>query len=874
MPHRDRSAVESLEIRNLLSASAWPGLLNPQAEVESNDTLDVAQNLGRVGRDQNAEVIGSLGAGTARTTDVDWYRFTVDATSRVQLTALPDATGANSAVVLTLYGDQLAAFDPAQPLRHRLLGRREAAIDLAAQLDLRLTAGTYFVAVSGAGNRYFHPFVADSGLPSAATDYGVKISVQSGIVPPGITDQFAPLPELRINGDDTAATATNLGELTSNARLQVSGVIGDDRFYSVVSNDPLRTNPASDVDLYHFTITGDGSYALVADALAGRIGSALDPALTLYRADATGALRTVGTNDNTQNPTVSTNGQYPFAADAALFAGLSAGDYFLAVSSSGNNSEFGTDGVFDPQVAHSGRNGGTVGKYVLDLLVYADTTAPQVVGSVFRVPSFGEIELTDAQVGNLPHAPTQLRLQFSEQVNVQQLADSAFQQAGANLVRAVFIVGADGQRYFPRLQSFDLTNSTARFLLLDGLPDGASELHVSGAAGLTDWAGHPIAGNDASGDFVVHFTVSDPSRIGAPTLRTNAANNDSFATAQDLGTLFPHELQAGVKLTRDATTNAGQKPDTADSFRFEVLQAQAYFFTLTNRGSGDSPAIKIFDGGGRLVRLASQPAGSGLLGFLPAGTYVVQVGPWTAASAGDVQYQVEIELGGVSENPTPLTSGAGSVISIQLVGGGPVSQSPVAVMFSRATPTSATPTNETSSAIPAGLLAGLNAPALGGQGITPAVPTSDTALVRLFGFSERLFSLIDSSLPRTPDVQVVTQAELTDAELLDLVKQARTAAEPESAAGESNETDEVPVTDGSSLPTRDAVNNERVKTSKPLSKARRLSSPRTRPQDIRPVEDQQQSSAAGAATTLALATSLAVTLRERKRREVEEFLIS
>lgn len=869
MPRRDRSSAESLEIRGLLSASAWPGLLNPQTEVAANDTLDVAQNLGHVGRNQNVEVIGSLGTGTARTTDVDWFRFTVDATSRVQLTALPDATGANSAVDLTLYGDQLSALDPALPLQHRLLGRREAAIDSAARLDLRLTAGTYFVAVSGAGNRDFHPFVADSGLPAAATDYGLKISVQSGIVPPGPTDQFAPLPELRINGDDTPATATNLGNLNSIARLQVRGAIGDDRFYSVVSTDPSRRNPAADVDLYRFTITGNGSYALVADALAGRIGSALDPALTLYRADATGALRFVGTHDNTQNPTVSTNGQYPFAADAALFAGLSAGDYFLAVSSSGNSSEFGTEGVFDPQVAHSGRNGGTVGNYVLDLLVYADSTAPQVVGQVVSVPSFGEIELSAERALNLPHAPTQLRLQFSEQVNVQQLADSAFQQAGANVVRAVFIVGADGQRYFPRLQSFDLTNSTARFLMLGGLPDGASELHVSGAAGLTDWAGHPIAGNDASGDFVVRFTVSDPSRAGVPTLRTNATNNDSLATAQDLGTLFPHELQAGVKLTRDAATNAGQTPDTADSFRFEALQTQSYFFTLTNHGSGVSPAIKIFDAGGRLVRLASQPGGSGLLGFLRAGTYVLQVGPWTAVSAGDIEYQVDIKLGGVSENPTPLTSGAGSVISIQLVGGGPVSQSSVAVTYSRATPT-----NETSSAIPAGLLAGLNAPALGGQGITPAVPTSDTALVRLFGFSDRLFSLIDSSLPRTPVVQVVTQAELTDVELLDLVNQARTAVEPESAAGELNETDEAPVTDGSSLPTRDAVSNERVPTSKPLSKARRLSSPRTRPQDARPVEEQQQTSATGAATTLALATSLAVTLRERKRREVEELLFS
>ena len=139
------------------------------------------------------------------------------------------------------------------------------------------------------------------------------------------------------NGNDTSDTANDLGDLTAIARLQVTGTIGDDRFYNIVSVNPFARNPAADVDLYRFSITGDGTFGLIAESFAGRIGSPLDPALTLFRADDAGALQLVATNNNSLNSMGSTNGQFPFAADAVLFSGLSAGEYFLAVSSSGPN---------------------------------------------------------------------------------------------------------------------------------------------------------------------------------------------------------------------------------------------------------------------------------------------------------------------------------------------------------------------------------------------------------------------------------------------------------------------------------------------------------------------------------------------------------
>lgn len=784
----DRLTIESLEVRNLLSAVSWPGLQNPQREAAVNETLDVAQHLGSMEAGSSVEFVGSistpsLGGGeseslgdsvTELTTDVDWYYFTLDLPGRVQLQAMPGTGGATSPVVLTLYGDQVGEFDPSLPLQRHLLGRQEGNSNGHAGLvDVQLDAGAYFLAVSGAGNRFFHPFVADSGTPGQATDYGVSISLANGHVPSGSSDQFAHSAEHGPHGDDVPETATDLGDLSTIARLQVSGTIGDDPFYDYASEDPFAMNPAADVDLYRFSITGDGSFALIAETFAGRIGSALDSALTLYRADSTGSLEFVATNNNSLNTTESTNGYIPFFSDAALFAGLSAGDYFLAVSSSGNDAEYGPDGIFDPQVAHSGLNGYSVGNYVLDLAVYSDNVAPQVVSQTFNVPGVAEVVRLQSPnshepgyVANLLHVPTHLNVQFSEAVNLRRLAYQAYVSVGANTVSSVFIEGADGTRYFPRLESYDADSGVARFLMLDGLPNGDYALHVSGTSGLTDGAGNAVVGNDASGDFVTRFSVTDAAR-GADRLQ-NKANNESLEAAQDLGVLFPHELESGVTLVRNGATNAGQPADADDYFRLEVLQSKSYFFSLSNFGDGAPPAIEVLNEAGEVMSLVSLPGDQGLLGFLPAGKYVLHLGSWDATASGSVTYQVEIELANAAENPTPLTSGAAPAVGIRLVGSGPVSASVSPVMFARTTSSSSEPFV---AAIPTGLMQGLNAPAMGQSIVTPA-PAADTTIVRLFGFGgvDRLFAMIDSSL-RQKDVPLdVLRSELSDAELLDLLK--------------------------------------------------------------------------------------------------------
>ena len=379
---RQRLQSEALETRSLLSAVTWPGLTAPVAEIENNNTLDAAQNVVAVSIGHPAEVVGSIGTGSGMSNDVDWFHFSINADAPVHIQSLPAAGGS---VVLTLYGDALSSLDPQVPLGHQLLSRSEGTA--AAQITTWLHPGNYFVAVTGAGNRFFHPYLAGSGLAGTATDYGMSISASRPEQAPRPSD-FAKLfqefkPYESIRGDDTAASATNLGSIASGGVLQVVAAIGDDPYYTVSSTNPLKANPAADVDLYHFQISDAGTTSLAAEVFVGRVGSALDPSLSLFRKTGSGSLQLVATNNNTRDPSVATNGTVPLYTDSLLTVGLTAGDYYLAVSGSTNDPSWGTnaDGVFNPNVAHSGANGFSTGKYVLNLATRIDNDAPRVVGS-------------------------------------------------------------------------------------------------------------------------------------------------------------------------------------------------------------------------------------------------------------------------------------------------------------------------------------------------------------------------------------------------------------------------------------------------------------------------------------------------------------
>ena len=491
-----------------------------------------------------------------------------------------------------------------------------------------------------------------------------------------------------------------------------------------------------------------------------------------------------------------------------------AGEYYVAVSSSSNDISMGPDGVFDPNVAHSGLNGGTVGEYVLSLHVQADDVAPEVViGSI-----------NDGETLTAP--PTYLDVQFSEPVNVQQLAYAAFQQSASDDLSAVYLAGADGEKYFPRFDTYDSASFTASFLLLDALPNGDYTWHISGANGITDLAGLPLVSNDESGNYVIHFSVAGFERgsNGDPQTWITSDNNDSLDAPQELGVLFPHELQSTVTLVRDAATSAVLAADTSDYYRLEVLQTQIYFISITNFSNAtDSPSLELIDADGNVVDLVQQGSTEGIQGTLQPGVYRLHVGKWSASDAANVAYRIEVKLGGVAENPTPLTNGAAPAVSIQLnagnfnsgraipdmagavglpeasgvAGGLPEFGQSVSAVSGSLVTVYTRPTAPSSSTVPGGLLDGLNAGAISDSATvigqyasrTPDSPSNGSSpLVRLFGFNDRdrLFTMLDDVMTRPSEDLVDRDGQTSLDELFDrLVKVTSSDINEEGAVNES-----------------------------------------------------------------------------------------
>ncbi|HLQ43221.1 MAG TPA: DVUA0089 family protein, partial [Planctomycetaceae bacterium] len=431
-------------------------------ESEPNNTLDIAEDLGTLLADLSLGRSGAIGDAAEETADVDWFQFHLEQPSDVTLTARSPLDGTSVQVGLSLFNTSPFTGEDIQTLLgYRLLA--QATSDSSSdevQLAKVLAPGTYFVAVSGANNLAFHPFLENSGYVGPGGDYELQIaatslglsdtdgpvvlsadpaidSVQSDsplvvrvqfsheldpytisiddtvrftyssnadfgdgdeVSVPLMMQSFssaaselqlmpaAPLKPgyyqihlagdvdvsssvlmdflgqplgsnadfpngrdfdftFQINGsegtvgdsviaDDTPDGAHELGELTGTGVFQVAGTIGDDPYYD--PNVDWLLNPANDVDMYHFQVHGEGSFSLAAEVFAGRIGSPLDPGVSLFQRLEDGSLQFVVGNNNTLNPITATNWFTPIFTDAALFAGLTEGDYFVAVSSGQN----------------------------------------------------------------------------------------------------------------------------------------------------------------------------------------------------------------------------------------------------------------------------------------------------------------------------------------------------------------------------------------------------------------------------------------------------------------------------------------------------------------------------------------------------------
>jgi hypothetical protein len=778
--------LETLEPRTLPTTSTIFGLPSAVLETEPNNTIDQAQSLGDLSILHQVRVGGTIGAETIEAGDVDWYRFTLDRPSAVTLATSGNPSAGSFVSVLSLYGETGANPNGLSDYTsYRLIMQADGAAEGGqAHLDRDLAAGTYFAAVSGSGDLYFNPSIADSGYPGstgaykllvAATDlhlspgdgpvvlatdpaggtalayspFVLRIAFSTALEPdsiqlgsdvelsytagtaPGEQSQAVPLASVsfdnvadeldltpaaplrpgnyeislagnrrahqtvltdlankplgksllypsgndvamtfRITGikgnpaanagaDDTPATAQNLGDLVGAGLVQIAGAIGDD------PTNPIPWDPA-DVDLYHFQIHGSGRYALTAEVFAGRIDSTLDPALTLFRLDASGqGLDFVASNDGSFNPTVTHDGSAaPLFSDPLLNAGLMQGDYYLAVSSNPNvpmpvfGHLPGTAGVFNPEVTHSGQAGSTIGDYVLNVAVVAMNNPPQVSG----VPTVDGIPLNPGTV--LPAPPATLSVTFDETVNLAQLA----RQNGLPELSPIFVESSQGTKFFPQLVADTGDGTGADFLFPNALPNGTYQLHLSGPLGLTDLAGNPLAGNDPSGDYVIPFAVNGPARgtDGNPQLWMDEEPNNDPADAQNLGVLFPAELITGIRIER-ISPPAGTA-DTADYYRFQLVQETQISFALNSPSAPAGIRLTLADASGNPIRLAGSSLRDAIT--LEPGTYILGIIGWSPTTTAKLIYQLSISGGSLEQAP-PLSIGPGPAIWINHLTRGP-----------------------------------------------------------------------------------------------------------------------------------------------------------------------------------------------------------
>ncbi|MDB5341529.1 MAG: hypothetical protein JWN70_7148 [Planctomycetaceae bacterium] len=722
-------SIENLEIRNLLSGIMSANLPAAVPETEPNETLDQATDLGSTGSavvdgsiDQNGidvdwycftlltsseitldSTSGTLGLYNSAGLDPGdhqnpgGYRLLAQNSAGDSMGASITRTLAAGTYYVAISGQGNSYFYPfledsgvaGETGDYTLVFASEALTDpvVGDPAPLSVDVSPVEVRIDFAGTLNFTPTVVltDAGgdaIPLAWTnvnstiselqfapnkaltpgDYTAVLKDSTGTVRITLQVHLASSADVPIDlGDDIAAAAIDLGELDESGLLQIPGMIGDDAYYDVSSQSAAQ-RPGADVDLYHFHIGTTSPVGLVAEVFAGRLGSPLDAGLSLYRMNAvSGQLELVTGNNQSFNSIKSTNLQHPLFNDPIITSGLVAGDYYVAVSSGLNTpspaehqSGGSGSGIFDPNQSHSGAVGTSTGRYVLSLRAEFDPLPAEVVS------------VSIADQSTLQSAPTTLDIQFNGYVNVAELAHISNFQTSQNTIPGIYIADQQGHSYIPHFISFDPTTFTARFLLSDRLPSGGYQLHIDGSEGLANIAGVPLEANASS---IVHFTVSTPAAgtAGNPTIWTHDSQTDTTPAAQALGVLFPDELQSGVEIVRAAGSGSSRTNDQSDEYSFEVLKTGRYRLAISGHGLPSGVPFQILDQQGHVVDMASTDDGLMAFIFLKAGSYVLHVGNWPAATARSVGYQINIDSSFHADDAAPLSSGPAAAVGLRLI---------------------------------------------------------------------------------------------------------------------------------------------------------------------------------------------------------------
>ena len=194
----------------------------------------------------------------------------------------------------------------------------------------------------------------------------------------------------------------------------------------------------------------------------------------------------------------------------------------------------------------------------------------------------------------------------------------------------------------------------------------------STSPGRTAW---PISAAIPSPATTRGATMSFASRSRGPTAGckgtrrtgTRSTRNLGSDTSQDLGVLFPNEVQAGVTLRRGPASNGGDPlAPVEEVYRFRVLRGQSYLFRLDGPNLPDGARIVLTDGAGNDVMIDSLGSGRTLFGHLDPGTYSIRVMGWTSGESAGVEYELRISAFESGDNPAPLLDGPAPAIRLRL----------------------------------------------------------------------------------------------------------------------------------------------------------------------------------------------------------------
>ena len=346
---------------------------------------------------------------------------------------------------------------------------------------------------------------------------------------------------------------------------------------------------------------------------------ALAPGVSLFRFDpADDSYQFIAGDINSYNTVTATDGySTPLYTDSVLYASLTAGDYYLAV----------TDGTITPS-PYEGQAPGSFGIF--------DPNQPGGFLNNYS-PTHGPVRLESARPAG-QQSPAR-RLDQPERrgdphpgpdadIRHVRRADEHRATGPPDVLEQLPGLGLDDLRY--RLG--DLHRGRRRDRILPALrvlrrrdqyghvsscstdfPTAITCSTSPAADGLTDLGGNQLVGNQPNGDYVVPFTVDAPARgdAGNPLEWSDQEPNDSSSDPQDLGVLFPNELAAGRHDHTRLQPGPRQAPqDTADVYEFQVLLNRSYSFVPDGRSAprrGHFVADRSL-GAKRGVRLAGRDA--------------------------------------------------------------------------------------------------------------------------------------------------------------------------------------------------------------------------------------------------------------------------